>query len=54
MVLCSSYITYGRAKAIVTATALETEVGHIVKNDSGRKRKSNTITEKIRTNWKKY
>ncbi len=46
MVLCSSYITYGRAKAIVTATALETEVGHIAKNDSGKKKESQTPLQK--------
>ncbi len=31
MVLSSSYITYGKGKAIVTATAMDTEVGRIAK-----------------------
>lgn len=31
MVLSSSYITYGRGKAVVTATGMKTEVGHIAR-----------------------
>ena len=47
MVLCSSYITYGRAKAIVTATALETEVGHIEKMIAEEKESQTTLQKKL-------
>lgn len=47
MVLCSSYITYGRAKAIVTATALETEVGHIAKMIAEEKESQTPLQKKL-------
>ena len=47
MVLSSSYITYGRGKAIVTATALETEVGHIAKMIAEEKESQTPLQKKL-------
>ena len=47
MLFSSSFVTYGRATAVVTATGMETEVGHIAKMLGEGKNESTPLQHKL-------